>query len=72
MSIDTVCYVCGKEGLFVNGLCYDCTMNEFRNPGAAFAATFGALCPPVDKDEQKPDETSDDARPSGAGSEGSR
>lgn len=27
----------------INGLCYDCTMNELFNPGAAFAATFGSL-----------------------------
>lgn len=47
MTIETVCFVCGKEEVNVNGLCYDCTMNELFNPGAAFASTFGALEWPV-------------------------
>ena len=43
MTIDNVCYVCGADGLCINGLCPDCTMEEFRNPGVAFAATFGTI-----------------------------
>ena len=43
MTIEPKCYVCGKDGDCINGLCYECTMKEFFNPGAAFAATFGSL-----------------------------
>lgn len=43
MTIEPKCYVCGKEGPCINGLCADCTMNELWTPGKAFAATFGAL-----------------------------
>lgn len=41
MTIEYQCYVCGAEGLCINGLCPDCTMQELLSPGAAFAATFG-------------------------------
>lgn len=43
MTVETSCYVCGKEGLCINGLCPDCTMKELFEPGRAFAATFGSL-----------------------------
>lgn len=43
MSVEPICYVCGKQELCIDGLCGDCTMKEFSNPGAAHAATFGAI-----------------------------
>lgn len=43
MTVESSCYVCGKEGLCINGLCPDCTMRELFQPGRAFAATFGSL-----------------------------
>lgn len=62
MTIETFCYVCGKDGLFINGLCPDCTMNELFNPGAAYAATFGSLdIEPLTPDESvKSDEGNSD------------
>ena len=43
MTVETSCYVCGKQEPSIDGLCGECTMKEFFNPGAAFAATFGSL-----------------------------
>jgi len=50
MTIEPSCYVCGKEMPCINGICPDCTMKEFENPGGAFAATFGILTPPTQSD----------------------
>lgn len=52
MTIEPVCYVCGKEQPCIDGLCPECTMNELFHPGAAFAATFGAVCLPVNNDAE--------------------
>lgn len=53
MTIEPFCYLCGAKGNCIDGLCPDCAMNEFSNPGAAFAATFGSLMnslpPPPEK-----------------------
>lgn len=46
MTVELQCYVCGAEESCINGLCADCTMKEFWNPGTAFAATFGSLPAP--------------------------
>lgn len=56
MTVDSFCYVCGKEGWCIDGLCPDCHMEEFFRPGRAFAATFGSL-ESLSKIEQSPEQS---------------
>lgn len=61
MTIETSCYVCGKEMLCLNGLCPECTWRDLTDPGRAYAATFGLFnSAPTKGDDTEGDIEGDD------------